>query len=243
MKNALLPLSLVAFSLLLTAPGAQAQTAPKPKAPAPAAPAAKTPAPATKAPAKTTEPLLTTPRSIERDLDVFSSWVNDKLGQAETTVRRELPRIKDDFDRQSKRLDAAVDSLSTNSKKEYTTQKVRYAEWASKQDSLDALARRPATAADTQRRLLNENVVIGSARATELPDLYGRLLEHTRDNRRQWSQADWSAASAVLEKLNVRYEQVREQLSVDDRLRVRSLQAEFRTLEKARDVKDIVTDK
>jgi|GEM_PF-1087256 len=226
MKHMLLPLSLAALGLLTNPLQAAAQTTPK-----------------AKTTTKTAEPILTTPKSLERDLDVFSSWVNEKVDQASTTVRRELPRIKDDFDRQSKRLDAAVDSLSTTSKREYTTQKVRYEKWASKQDSLDAAARRPTTAADAQRRLLNETVTISTARATELPDLYGRLLEHTRDNRKQWSQADWSAASAVLERLNVRYEQVREQLTFDDRLRVRSLQGEFRTLEKARDVKDLVTDK
>ncbi|SHJ04882.1 hypothetical protein SAMN02745146_2114 [Hymenobacter daecheongensis DSM 21074] len=243
MKNLLLPLSFVAFSLLNTPLAATAQMAPAPKAPV------KTPTPAAKAPAAKTpparsqEPILTTPKSLERDLDVFSSWVNERISQAESTVRRELPRIKEDFDRQSKRIDAAVDSLSGQSKREYTTQKVRYEKWASKQDSLDAVARRPETAAETQRRLLNETVVISTARATELPDLYGRLLEHTRDNRRQWSQADWSAASAVLERLNARYEVVREQLSLDDRIRVRSLQTEFRTLEKARDVKDLVNDK
>jgi hypothetical protein len=226
MKPVLLPLSLVAFSWLASPQTAAAQTTTKPKTTT-----------------KASEPILTTPKSLERDLDVFSTWVNERIGQAESTVRRELPRIKDDFERQSRRLDSAVDSLSSTSKREYTTQKVRYQKWASKQDSIDAVTRRPATAADAQRRLLNENVVISSARATELPDLYGRLLEHTRDNRRQWSQADWSSASAVLEKLNVRYEQVREQLSLDDRLRVRSLQAEFRTLEKARDVKDMVNEK
>ncbi|GAA4017973.1 hypothetical protein GCM10022408_34570 [Hymenobacter fastidiosus] len=227
MKYVLLPLSLIMGALMLSPLSTTAQTTPK--------------KPDT--PAKTTQPILTTPKSLERDLDVFSSWVNDKLDRAETTVRRELPHIKEDFDRQSKRLDAAVDSLSGQSKREYTTQKGRYEQWASKQDSLDAVTRRAAPAADPQRRLLNETVVITKARATELPDLYGRLLEHTRDNRRQWSPADWSAASTVLSRLNGRYEQVREQLSLDDRLRVRSLQTEFRTLEKARDVKEAMSDK
>ncbi|UOQ74588.1 DUF6565 domain-containing protein [Hymenobacter cellulosilyticus] len=188
------------------------------------------------------KPSASTPTAIERDLDVFSDWVNDKLDRAEVGVRRELPRIKEDFERQSKRLDKAVDSLSSQSKREYNTQKKRYQNWESKQDSLDATARQPEAASSAQRRLLNENVTISRARANELPELYLHLLESTREQRLAWTQADWSAASAVLERLNARYEQVREQLPLEERVRIRSLQAEFRTLEKARDVKDIMKE-
>ncbi|TGE25458.1 hypothetical protein E5K00_09790 [Hymenobacter aquaticus] len=188
------------------------------------------------------QPSASTPSAIERDLDVFSDWVNDKLDRAEVGVRRELPRIKEDFERQSRRLDKAVDSLSSQSKREYSTQKRRYQSWESKQDSLDAAAREPETASAAQRRLLNETVTISKARANELPELYLHLLETTRERRRTWTQADWSAASAVLERLNARYEQVREQLPLEERVRIRSMQAEFRTLEKARDVKDIMKE-
>ncbi|UOQ55344.1 hypothetical protein [Hymenobacter cellulosivorans] len=188
------------------------------------------------------KPAASTPSAIERDLDVFSDWVNDKLDRAEVGVRRELPRIKEDFDRQSKRLDRAVDSLSNQSKREYNTQKKRYQNWESKQDSLDAAAREPETASTAQRRLLNETVTISRARANELPELYLHLLENTRAQRQGWTQADWSAASAVMDRLNARYEQVREQLPLEERVRIRSMQGEFRTLEKARNVKDIMRE-
>ncbi|PJJ59165.1 DUF6565 domain-containing protein [Hymenobacter chitinivorans] len=220
MKRFLLPLSFVAVGLSATALEATAQQK--------------------STPAK--QPTASTPTAIERDLDVFSDWVNDKLDRAEVGVRRELPRIKEDFDRQSKRLDRAVDSLSSQGKREYNTQKKRYQNWESKQDSLDAAARQPETASAAQRRLLNETVTISRARANELPELYLHLVENTREQRKTWSPADWSAASAVLERLNARYEQVREQLPLEERVRIRSLQAEFRTLEKARDVKDIMKE-
>lgn len=220
MKRFLLPLSFLTASLGATTLEATAQQK--------------------STPAK--KPAASTPSAIERDLDVFSDWVNDKLDRAEVGVRRELPRIKEDFDRQSKRLDRAVDSLSSQSKREYSTQKKRYENWESKQDSLDREARQPQTTTSAQRRLLNEDVTISKARATELPDLYLRLLETTREQRRTWTQADWSAAGAVLERLNARYEQVREQLPLEDRVRIRSWQGEFRTLEKARDVKDIMKE-
>ncbi|MBX0291996.1 hypothetical protein K3G63_16205 [Hymenobacter sp. HSC-4F20] len=225
MRPFLLSLALLTGAALLAAPAALAQQTPKT--------ATKT----TKTPSASS-----TTAGVERDLRVFSDWVNDKVDQAATTARRELPRLTAEFDRQSNRIDKAVDSLTVEGKREYTIQKTRYRKWATRQDSLDAAARRPTTADATQRRLLGEDVNISRARATELPDLYFRLLETMRSNKQNWTQADWSAASAVLSRLNARYEQVREQLPLEERLRIRSLQGEFRTLEKARDVKDVMRE-
>ncbi|UOQ67358.1 hypothetical protein [Hymenobacter volaticus] len=177
---------------------------------------------------------------VEKDVRVFSDWVSDKLNRAEVSVRREMPRISAEFDRQSKRIDRSVDSLSAQGKREYGDQKKRYEDWAAKQDSLDAKARRPETAQQTQDRLLGEKVVLSSARATELPDLYARFIGSTREQRRQWTAADWSKAGVVLSNLNARYAQVREQLPLEDRVRIRSWQGEFRTLEAARDAKEVI---
>lgn len=88
-----------------------------------------------------------------------------------------------------------------------------------------------------QQRLLNSDVNIDRLRADQLPDLYERFIATTRDERRQWSYADWDAAGAVLARLNQRYEQVRTDLPLEERLRIRSFQGEFRTLRAARQVK------
>ncbi|TGE08072.1 DUF6565 domain-containing protein [Hymenobacter fodinae] len=190
----------------------------------------------------TSRPKVSTTSAVERDLDVFSDWVNDKIDRAAADIRREKPRINAEFERQSRRIDRAVDSLTVEGKREYDTQKTRYKKWSAKQDSLDQAARRPETSAQAQRRFLGEDVVISRARATELPDLYYRLVETMRDKKSNWTAADWSAASAVLTNLNARYEQVRTELPLEERLRIRSLQGEFRTLEKARNVKDAINE-
>lgn len=198
-------------------------------------------APLTAAAQQTTKPAPTkTSSTVERDLRRFSDWVSEKMDRAEDGARREWPNMMADYDRQRARLDRATDSLSVQSRREYAAQKSRYQTWAAEQQRLDSAARQPATAAETQRRLLGEEVNIKRARATELPDLYGRLIETTREQRRQWTAADWTAASVVLTRLNERYEEVRTQLPTEDRLRVRSWQAEFRTLEKARNAKEII---
>lgn len=101
-------------------------------------------------------------------------------------------------------------------------------------------ATRPASASadPVLARLLHERIDIGQVPAAQLPDLYERFLEATRRQRRQWSAADWAEASAALSRLNARYEAVRLELSLSDRLDVRSAQGEFRTLEAARATKD-----
>lgn len=181
-----------------------------------------------------------TPSAVERDLRTFSTWVDQKIDSASAGAHRKWPKMMADYDRQSARLDRAVDSLSVQSKQKYAAQKARYKNWAAEQQRAEASVQSdPAKATAIQSQLLGEKVNINTARAAELPDLYGRFLESTRALRRRWSAADWSAANVVLAKLNARYEQVRDQLDIDEKVRVRSLQGEFRTLEKAKDVKDI----
>lgn len=229
------------FPLLLAASlcvsTALAQQAPPAKAPA----TTKTPpakAPATKAPAASRPASgSSTASAVERDLRIFSDWVSDNVVRVADGIARETPRLAEEFDRQSKRIDKAVDSLTVEGKREYAIQKKRYSAWEARQDSLDRLARTPENAQQAQNRLLGENVAINRARATEMPDLYSRFIEATRAQRRQWTAAEWSNASAVLDRLNARYEQVREQLPLEERIRIRSWQGEFRTLEKAREVK------
>ncbi len=90
---------------------------------------------------------------------------------------------------------------------------------------------------------LREGVNVAKLRAAELPDLYGRFIEKVRDERRQWKPANWENAAAVLSRLNARYEEVRQDLSLDERLSIRTNQAEFQTLRTARQVSDQVTNK
>ncbi|WBA42098.1 hypothetical protein [Hymenobacter canadensis] len=230
------PLSLLLAAVFLSASAALAQQTPAPKAPATKAPAAKT------TPSTTRTTASSTASAVERDLRIFSDWVSDNVTRVADDIARETPRVTEEFDRQSKRIDKAVDSLTVEGKREYDIQKKRYGSWQSRQDSLDRAARTPETAQQSQNKLLGENASISRARATELPDLYSRFIEATRTQRRQWTAADWSNASAVLGRLNARYEQVREQLPLEERVRIRSWQGEFRTLEKARDVKGVMAE-
>lgn len=87
-------------------------------------------------------------------------------------------------------------------------------------------------------KIIHESIDVNHLAADQMMAVYSRFLEATRDERRQWSAKDWDEASAALTRLNTRYEAVRLELPLDDRLTVRSYQGEFRTLQGARRVKD-----
>ena len=96
----------------------------------------------------------------------------------------------------------------------------------------------PGNSDPVQQHLLNAEVNLVQARASELPDLYDHFISTTRDEHRRWSFQDWDAAGQVLARLNQRYEQVRTSLPIEERLRIRSYQGEFHTLRGARQMKE-----
>jgi len=109
---------------------------------------------------------------------------------------------------------------------------------------------RPATASralvanadPTLAKIMHESIDVNHLAADRMIDVYSNFLEATRDQRRQWGTKEWDEASAALTRLNTRYEAVRLELPLEDRLSVRSYQGEFRTLQGARRVKDRIDE-
>jgi len=92
-------------------------------------------------------------------------------------------------------------------------------------------------------KLTKQSVDLNRATADEMTDLYGRFIDAVRDQRRQWTEQDWTDASATLSRLNTRYEAVRTDIDMEDRIRIRSWQGEFRTLQGARRVNQKLDEK
>ena len=84
--------------------------------------------------------------------------------------------------------------------------------------------------------------MVATLTGTGLLDAYARFTDRVRD-RQNWKPADWAMASAVLSSLNTRYEQLRGTLSLDDKLTIRSQQAEYQAVRTARQLSDQVSDK
>jgi len=101
-----------------------------------------------------------------------------------------------------------------------------------------------AEASDVQvTNFFRQKTAVSRLTAPQLLDAYGRFIEKVRDDRHTWRTSDWTTASAVLSSLNTRYEQLRPNLSFDDKLTIRSQQAEYQALRTARQISDQVSDK
>ncbi len=100
------------------------------------------------------------------------------------------------------------------------------------------------TASDAQvSSFFREKTTVATLTAPALLDAYARFIDKVRNDRHAWKSADWSAAAAVLSSLNARYDQLRASLTLDDKLTIRSQQAEFQALRTARQLSDQVSDK
>jgi hypothetical protein len=88
-----------------------------------------------------------------------------------------------------------------------------------------------------------EKTAVSKLSATELASTYSRFIEKVRADRSGWQTADWANAANVLSSLNARYSQLRDSFSLDDKVTIRSQQAEFQALRTARQLSKDVSDK
>ncbi|NML66479.1 hypothetical protein HHL22_14815 [Hymenobacter sp. RP-2-7] len=88
-----------------------------------------------------------------------------------------------------------------------------------------------------------EKTVVSKLSASELLSAYSRFIEKVRADRQGWQTADWANAANVLSSLNGRYSQLRDSFSLDDKVTIRSQQAEFQALRTARQISKDVSDK
>ncbi|WP_310396214.1 hypothetical protein [Hymenobacter sp.] len=90
---------------------------------------------------------------------------------------------------------------------------------------------------------LRRKTAVATLSAPALLNVYAAFLERVNADRHGWRAADWATAANVLSALNARYEQLRTSFSFEDKLTIRSQQAEFQTLRTARQLSDQVSDK
>ncbi|GAB3580777.1 hypothetical protein [Hymenobacter daeguensis] len=101
-----------------------------------------------------------------------------------------------------------------------------------------------AAASDAQvTAFLRQKTTVGTLSSTGLLKAYEYFMDRVRADRSGWKPADWANAAAVLSSLNGRYQQLRTSFSLDDKLTIRSQQAEFQALRTAKQISTSVSDK
>jgi hypothetical protein len=101
-----------------------------------------------------------------------------------------------------------------------------------------------AAASDAQvTSFLRQKTTVSTLTSSGLLKAYEYFMDRVRADRSNWKPADWNNASAVLSSLNGRYQQLRSSFSLDDKLTIRSQQAEFQALRTAKQISTQVSDK
>ena len=90
---------------------------------------------------------------------------------------------------------------------------------------------------------LRRKTTVATLSPSALISTYQSFIERVRNDRQNWKTNDWARAAAVISSLNDRYEQLRSGFSFDDKLTLRSQQAEFQALRTARQISTQVSDK
>ena len=90
---------------------------------------------------------------------------------------------------------------------------------------------------------LRRKTTVATLTGPALLSAYELFIERVRNDRQNWKPADWTAAAAVMSTLNGRYDALRSNFSLDDKLTIRSQQGEFQALRTAKQISTQISDK
>jgi len=180
--------------------------------------------------------------SAERELEEFRAWMNKQAEKGDTAIRREWPQVKEELRRRNAQLESKFDSLSAKSKEEYRDLQRRYRSWEERQDRRMQQPLQASKVTAWQKELLREYSDLSALQPSQMREAYLTFLGTVRTKKSNWTQDDWDYVDHVYSKLNDRRRQLEGQISNSDNLKIRTLQAEYLTLEGAADTKDMLRD-
>ena len=173
---------------------------------------------------------------VERELADLRAWMQRRSAQADSTIRKEWPTVKQEYKELTYGLNRDTEELSESSRKEYNTMKQRYGEWEERHEAESVNL--DGEELERWERQLTGTTNISRLKPARMFDTYTQLLEKTRAQRREWSLRDWEYAEFVFGELNSRKAEVLDQLTNSDKIRIAALQVEFASLKKGREARD-----
>ncbi|MBC3541456.1 DUF6565 domain-containing protein [Rufibacter sediminis] len=183
----------------------------------------------------------------EEDLAELREWMKDKTDstgrEADTASSRRWPQVKEEFKEKTAQLDTRMDSLSEKSKAEYKELRRKYENWEARNQQRSQMPLQQ----ETLRRFETEffgtpNALEVQMPANQMRDTYVQFLQNVRARRANWTAADWDYVDEIYSRLNQKKDLVEDQLSGQDKLKIKALQAEYLTLETTKDAKDLAKE-
>ena len=184
--------------------------------------------------------VIKTGNTAEDELEEFRAWLNRQTEKGDTAIRREWPAVREELRERNARLEQKFDSLSAESKEEYRELQSRYERWEERQERRQQQPLAPSELAQWQERLLRDYRNLDKVKPENIREAYLTFMGEVRTNRRNWTQDDWDYVDYVYSQLNQRRRQIEGQLRTADKLKIRTLQAEYLTLEGAADTQSML---
>lgn len=184
--------------------------------------------------------VIKTGNTAEDELEAFRAWLNRQTEKGDTAIRREWPQVREELRARNARLEQKFDSLSEQSKEEFRTLQGRYERWEERQERRQDQPLEPAKITQWQNQLLDEYKNLDRIQPENIREAYLTFMGKVRAKRSNWTQDDWDYVDYVYSQLNQRRRQIESQLRTSDKLKIRTLQAEYLALEGSADTQDML---
>ena len=179
----------------------------------------------------------------EADLAELRDWVKDKTRKTDSTLLEKGPQVREGFKERTAKLDARLDSLSEKSKAEYQELRREYENWETRN------RQRGATPLNQETMQRMETEIFGTANALsvqipadQMREVYTQFLQNVRLRHASWTASDWDYIDNIYGRLNQKKDQVEDQITANDKIKIKALQAEYLTLETHKDAKDLLRE-
>ncbi|MFD1188186.1 hypothetical protein [Pontibacter rugosus] len=183
-----------------------------------------------------------TGETAEEELENFRGWLNEQTAKGDESIRKEWPGIKGELRERNQKLEENFENLSEKSKQEYRELQNRYSRWEERQERRQQQPLNQDKVQEWQGTLLGEHKQISTIDPTDMREAYLTFMGTVRAKRRSWTQNEWDYVDNVYSSLNERRRQVEDQLTTGDKLKIRTLQAEYLALEGSADANSMVRD-
>ncbi|MFT2009460.1 hypothetical protein ACMA1I_12350 [Pontibacter sp. 13R65] len=184
--------------------------------------------------------VVKTGKTADDHLADFREWINSKTGDGDSSGTNRGGAAKEEFKKRTAQVETRLDSLSARSKAEYEQLKGKYQRWEERQE------RRQNTPLDAQKlsqwqdQLLREFKDLNGITNQNMREAYLTFMGEVRAKRQNWNQDDWDYVDHVYGLLNQRMGQIDNQIATADKVKIKTLQAEYLSLEAAADTRSML---
>ncbi|WP_242920061.1 hypothetical protein [Pontibacter liquoris] len=187
-----------------------------------------------------TAKVVKTGETTDEKLEELRGWMNEQANKGDTAIRKEWPQIREKLRARNAELEQNFDSLSDKGKAEYRQLQKNYKQWEARQERRQQQPLDQKKVTQWKSTLLGEYSTVDDISAATIREAYLTFMGVVRTKRKGWTQDDWDYVDYIYSLLNQRRRQIEGEISMADNIKIRTLQAEYLTLEGTADTKSML---